>query len=93
MELLTLEDFRLWLDQSCHVAVGEYRLPMTLTAAEPLAGSQRNGGGFRLEFRGPADPVLAQATMAVHGPTATRDIFLVPIARNAEGARYEAVFY
>lgn len=93
MEILTIGDFRPWLDHECEVAIGEIRLPMTLSVVEPLPGSARDGGGFRLEFRGPADPLLAQATMAVRGPTGTRDIFMVPIARDAEGVRYEAVFY
>lgn len=93
MESLTIEDFQPWLGQGCEVVTGEHRLPMTLTAAEPVPGSLREGGGFRLEFRGPTAPVLAQAIMAVHGPTGNREIFLVPIARDAQAARYEAVFY
>ena len=93
MEMLIIDDFRPWLGQPCEVAIGEYRLPMTLTIVEPVPGSDRKGGGFRLEFRGPASPVLAQATMCVQGPTGTRDIFLVPIASDPQSARYEAVFY
>lgn len=89
----TIDDFRHWLDGSCEVAIGEHCLRMTLIAAEPLAGSPREGGGFRLEFRGPSEPVLAQAVMDVSRPSARYDIFMVPIARDAEGARYEAVYY
>lgn len=91
--LLTAEDFRPCLDQTFEVSVGQTCLPMTLRAVEPLNGSSREGGGFRLEFEGPPAPVLAQAVMRVSGPDAAHDIFMVPIARDAGGARYEAIFY
>ena len=60
MEMLTPDDFEPWLDQGCEVAVGEHCLPMTLTTVEPVPGSDREGGGFRLEFRGPASPVAGR---------------------------------
>jgi hypothetical protein len=68
--------------------------PLELIAAEPLAGSDREGGAFRLEFRGPFDPILEQATHALRGPDGESDeIFLVPIGREPDGTRYEAVFF
>lgn len=39
------------------VTVRGYRLSLTLDAAQDLPGSPRPGGGFRLEFVGPPDPV------------------------------------
>lgn len=89
---LSLHDFSPWLDQECQVGEGAERLPMILLAAEPLADSPRAAGGFRLEFLGPVDPVLDQGTKRVTGPSATYDIVMVPIGRNAAGTRYEAVF-
>ena len=49
---------------------------------------------FSLIFAGPVEPCLPQATYPMHhevlgGPM---PIFIVPIARNEEGYRYEAVF-
>jgi hypothetical protein len=68
--------------------------PLELIAAEPLAGSDREGGAFRLEFRGPFEPILEQATYSLRGPDGeSDDIFLVPIGREREGTRYEAVFF
>lgn len=88
-----IDDFSAWLGQDCEVASGAVRVPMTLLAAEPLAGSPRDAGGFRLEWRGPVDPVLAQAIMTVTRAAETYEIFMVPTARDAQGTRYEAVFY
>jgi hypothetical protein len=91
--VLSLDDFSPWVGGAFEVGVAADRLPMTLRAAELLAGGQRDGGGFRLEFLGPSDPVLAQSIMTVAGPNGTHDIFLVPIAQNSDGTRYEAIFY
>ena len=93
MDNPSIDDFSGWLNQRCEIAAGDARVPATLVAAEPLAGSPREKGGFRLEFLGPVDPMLGQGVMAVAGPTASCDIFLVPIARDAGGTRYEAVFF
>jgi hypothetical protein len=48
---------------------------------------------FRLAFLGPTDPALPQQTYRLeHDVLGTLDIFLVPIARNAAGTTYEAIF-
>ena len=48
---------------------------------------------FSLVFRGPAGAILPQATYRLdHGTIGSFDIFLVPIAQDAGGVRYEAVF-
>lgn len=49
---------------------------------------------FSLQFLGPAEPYLPQATYAmsndaIGGP---HSIFIVPVSRDAQGYRYEAVF-
>ena len=69
-------------------------VPLTLRAVEPLNDSGRVGGSFRLEFVGPALQYLPQATypFAEDGGDAV-DIFIVPIAAEADGLVYEAVFY
>jgi hypothetical protein len=92
-EQLTIDDFSPWVGGQCQVDSGGERLAMTLVAAQPLEGSIREGGGFRLELLGAADPALEQGIVSVAGPAGAHDIFIVPIGRNAQGTRYEAVFY
>ena len=69
------------------------RVEMTLEKAAELPSSGREGGSFRLEFRGPFEPILPQAIYRFHGTDECREIFIVPIGREEEGTRYEAVFY
>jgi hypothetical protein len=66
---------------------------LTLDAASQITGSGREGGGFRLEFIGPEQPALPQATYRFAAGEDLWDIFIVPIAKVAGGYRYEAVFF
>ena len=93
MQQLSIDDFAGWLDETCEIAFDGGQVPMTLVKADPLDGGMRAAGSFRLEFLGPSNPVLAQAIMAVRRPAFDHEIFLVPIASDAAGTRYEAVFY
>lgn len=48
---------------------------------------------FSLIFLGPDEPLLPQAIYALrHAHLGVLEIFLVPIARDADGVRYEAIF-
>lgn len=48
---------------------------------------------FSLLFRGPPEPILPQAIYALeHATLGVSEIFLVPLAPDADGTRYEAVF-
>ena len=48
---------------------------------------------FSLLFRGPAEPVVDQSIRTLaHDELGELAIFLVPIAREADGLRYQAVF-
>ena len=48
---------------------------------------------FSLVFRGPLDQPLEQGLYPMnHEKMGTESLFLVPIARKADGFRYEAVF-
>jgi hypothetical protein len=48
---------------------------------------------FSLLFEGPAQPVLPQRTYVLSHPTLQGlEVFLVPVARQASGVHYEAVF-
>ncbi len=58
------------------------------------AGPQGSGfEQFSLMFRGSRDPVGRQGTYRLaHAALGALDIFLVPVGRDAEGTRYQAVF-
>lgn len=48
---------------------------------------------FTVTFSGPLDPQLDQATYAVEHPELGRfPLFIVPVSRDADGMRYEAIF-
>lgn len=48
---------------------------------------------FSLVFRGPAEPALSQGIRRLeHDELGTTEIFIVPIALEADGLRYQAVF-
>ena len=58
-----------------------------------LPMSRREGGGFRLEFDGPAQPVLPQATYSLSHDGEAFEIFIVPVSKSAAGGiTYEAIF-
>ncbi len=74
------------------VAAGDACHTLRLNSAEQLVDTGREGGEFRLEFLGPAEPLLEQAIYRFERDGAAHEIFIVPIARDAEGIRYEAIF-
>jgi len=48
---------------------------------------------FSLVFRGPAEPVVSQGIRPLeHDELGTLEIFIVPIALEQDGLRYQAVF-
>jgi hypothetical protein len=68
---------------------------LELVVAEAVGGETPEGlrEPFRLEFRGPVDPVLNQQIHRLeHAALGTLDIFLVPVGRDATGTTYEAIF-
>ena len=72
---------------------GGRRVAMTLDRATELPSGGREGGSFRLEFLGPADPLLPQSIYPFHRGDDRCDIFVVPIGQDEQGTRYEAIFY
>lgn len=76
-----------------HVAAGDHRLTFHLETAQDLPGSPRPGGAFRLEFVGPVEPMFEQGILPFEIDGERFEIFVVPIARDANGTRYEAVFF
>ncbi len=65
-----------------------------LVEVQPLGGAPFNGRQpFSLLFAGPAAPLLPQRTYRLaHERLPELDIFLVPIAADASGVRYQAIF-
>jgi hypothetical protein len=75
-------------------AVGD-GLELELVEARALTAQAPDGfrTPFRLEFRGPAEPVLEQRIHRLeHESLGTLEIFLVPVGANATGTTYEAIF-
>jgi hypothetical protein len=87
-----LADFRTALDTPFTVPGGAaLRLVEAAPSGERAPGMERDP--FRLAFLGPADPVLPQRTYRLeHDALGTLDVFLVPIAQDAGGTTYEAIF-
>ena len=69
------------------------KIALALDKAQALQDTGREGGAFRLEFLGPEEPVLPQATYRFAMADGAHDIFIVPIAQEPAGTRYEAIFY
>lgn len=67
-------------------------LELAYVAGNGLQGRARREQ-FSLRFRGPATPALVQHIYRLeHATLGTLEIFLVPIAKDASGMIYEAVF-
>jgi hypothetical protein len=90
MAELTAADFA----EDQEFAIGQDGDGLTLRVArvEPVPGAPRPGGGFRIELVGPGAPLLPQGTYPLFRGGETREIFIVPIAREPGGIRYEAIF-
>jgi hypothetical protein len=92
MRMATFDDFAGQLGKAYDILVGGGRLPVVLDEAQPLPGSARSGGGFRLVFRGPLQPIIPQGIYPVQRGSVTHEIFMVPIAQVQTGIHYEAIF-
>lgn len=93
MAELTVDDFSGGVGERWEMASGAESWPVELIDASPLPPSDRPGGAFRLEFRGPFEPILAQGIYTFRRDGAAHEIFVCPIGREEAGTRYEAVFY
>nr|WP_245465814.1 hypothetical protein [Mesorhizobium sp. M7A.T.Ca.TU.009.02.1.1] len=78
--------------QTFTIEAGGRQIPLELSAVKPIAASPRPGGGFSLLFKGPRDIALPQATYLFTGESGSHEIFIVPVAADATGRLYEAVF-
>ena len=91
MAQLTLVDFTVGDRFDMEVAGTGY--PVELIDASPLIESGREGGSFRIEFRGPYEPAFQQGTFLFRRDGEAHEIFVTAIGRDQSGTRYEAVFF
>jgi len=94
LEKLTLDDFEPHLNTIFRLP-RENADPLELELVEITGGGAADGNsyGFSLIFRGGLHFVLSQHIFTLeHDRLGPLDIFLVPVAREADGFRYEAVF-
>ena len=90
---LRLEHFSSRVGDPFEFGTGDAWVPVTLTHATALPHGVREAGSFRLEWQGEAAQLLGQGLYSVRDPGGeAHDIFVVPIACDAAGARYEAIF-
>lgn len=66
---------------------------LTLLSVKKLQGGTAELPAFSLIFRGPLAPALEQQIHTLEEADAlAHAIFLVPVARDADGMRYQAIF-
>jgi hypothetical protein len=88
---LTRDDFERHIGDTFDVAPAGVSL--RLDEVRALGAALRPGGGFALSFSGPTEPFLPQATYPLaHAGLGMLDIFIVPVGRDTDGLRYEAIF-
>jgi hypothetical protein len=89
---MTAADFEQAIGQAFTIETGSGQIALELSAVNRIASSPRPDGGFSLMFKGPRDIALPQATYRFTGKSGVHDIFIVPVAADAAGRIYEAVF-
>ncbi|MFN0314573.1 MAG: DUF6916 family protein [Burkholderiales bacterium] len=96
IDQLTLELFAPLLHQHFQLEIDGLAVQLELLEAAPLKHASPTNLGrqpFLLLFRGPGQPLLPQNTYSlVHDATGTQEIFMVPVAPDGIGPRYEAIF-
>jgi hypothetical protein len=90
---LSYDDFDKRRGQPFAVQAGGGVVQLVLAEIQELPGSSRTGGGFRLEFRGPPEPLLGQGTFRFLVGGEPFDIFIVPVGTTPQHMRYEAIFF
>lgn len=89
---LSLNDFEDFVGEPYEIVFADGTFPIVLEKAEGLPRSMREAGAFRLEWRGPAEPILAQAIYRFQRGERQFDMFIVPVGRDERGTLYEAIF-
>jgi hypothetical protein len=89
---LSLAQFESFVGEPHEIVFADGSLPVVLEKAEGLPRSIREAGAFRLEWRGPAEPLLGQAIYRFRRGEEQFDMFIVPVGKDERGALYEAIF-
>src|SRR5687767_11617703 len=94
---LTAAEFSKHINTPFVVALGpDAQVDLDLIEVKNYAGNPGDQDGmerFSLFFKGPTQPILPQRLYSLdHDVMGVIDIFLVALAPQADGARYEAVF-
>ena len=92
MRELRLDEFKAREGESFALLLGERTIAFTLAAVRELPDSGRAGGAFVLDWQGPYEPVLPQDIYTLRHGEEEFEMFIVPVAQNADGTKYEAVF-
>jgi hypothetical protein len=88
----TLGLFARQLDTAFQVAA-QRPLALTLYEVDPLDPRHPDARHFSLMFRGPAQPLLPQATWTLeHAALGPLSIFLAPVGCDDDGVHYQAIF-
>jgi hypothetical protein len=89
---LSLAEFEGFVGEPHEIVFADGSLPVVLEKAQGLPRSMREAGAFRLEWRGPAEPILVQAIYRFRRGEQLFDMFIVPVGRDSSGTLYEAIF-
>jgi hypothetical protein len=94
LESFTVETFSDRIGEAFRIRFDpEDAVEAELVEVQPLGPAEGRRAPFSLVFRAPKDPIYPQRIYAVeHDELGGFEIFLVPIAPDEAGARYEAVF-
>ena len=98
MSELTEKNFAQYVNTKFRARAAAGAEPVELELVEVKgynAGENEQGGmeRFSLFLRGPAEPFLPQNTYEFeHEAMGTHELFIVPVARDPQGFRYEVVF-
>jgi hypothetical protein len=93
LDELTLATFTPLVGEPFTLAAPGEPLELVLESATAVGGASAGRDPFSLVFRGPPEPLLEQAIHRFEHPgLGALEIFVVPLGRDAGGARYEAVF-
>lgn len=92
MRELKLEHFAGNVGKTYEILFTDATFPVVLEQAQATPGGVREDGGFRIQFRGPPEPILPQAIYPFRLDGETDAIFIVPIGKDENGVQYEAIF-
>lgn len=90
---IKLGDFEHRVGKSFTVQAAGHNVQLLLRACQPLPGSKRDGGAFRLEFSGPLNPQLGQGVFSFQIDHDHFGIFIVPLGQGQNSMRYEALYF